>query len=388
MAAVSETANAGKTARISLSNFKPREIIYKSSSVWKILGCFDDDEESGKLAIVVVNMPLFKSNEQDVFDLVTTGTLGSPPTLENEEYSIYSMVSEGIAKFPLDVKVIYPATEFHIKKNRQKELVYLRESGQAYLDVTRNYLNDRCRDLDSQLEWLYNILDGKAEQESIIYSDDDSMDGFVLMPNSNNWASAMDEDPVVEDLCCLAIVRMNGIRTIRNLNGQHLSLLRNIRSAGMDAITEKYGVPAEKLCAYFHYLPSFFHLHVHISHINAMGNSSCRNVLLDDVIEMLDNDPVACSKKSFTFAVSPDDKLYEQHMLYRNLPSPLKHLTKGIANANDSLKLERSEKLKKNKPAVSRLAALKGITSATDSLRLPRTDGLKRVSQEYLDNKK
>mgnify|MGYP001257229160 FL=1 len=106
MAAVSETANAGKTARISLSNFKPREIIYKSSSVWKILGCFDDDEESGKLAIVVVNMPLFKSNEQDVFDLVTTGTLGSPPTLENEEYSIYSMVSEGIAKFPLDVKVI------------------------------------------------------------------------------------------------------------------------------------------------------------------------------------------------------------------------------------------------------------------------------------------
>ena len=149
MAAVSETANAGKTARISLSNFKPREIIYKSSSVWKILGCFDDDEESGKLAIVVVNMPLFKSNEQDVFDLVTTGTLGSPPTLENEEYSIYSMVSEGIAKFPFDVKVIYPATEFHIKKNRQKELVYLRESGQAYLDVTRNYLNDRCRDLDS-----------------------------------------------------------------------------------------------------------------------------------------------------------------------------------------------------------------------------------------------
>jgi len=143
-----------------------------------------------------------------------------------------------------------------------------------------------------------------------------------------------------------------------------------------------------------------------------MGNSSCRNVLLDDVIEMLDNDPVACSKKSFTFAVSPDDKLYEQHMLYRNLPSPLKHLTKGIANANDSLKLERSEKLKKNNLAVSRLAALKGITSATDSLRLPRTeglkrvsalsgitsatdslrlprtDGLKRVSQEYLDNKK
>ena len=401
MAAVSEATKFGKPRWGDLSNFELEETLYRSPSVWKILGKFNDGNGKNNLAVIIVSMPSFNSNEQHVLDLIKSGKLHSPPTLEDEEYSVYSLVSEGILKFPLDLKVIYPATEFHIKKNRQKELVYLRESGQAYLDVTRNYLNERCKDLNKQLEWLYNILDGKAEQESIIYSDDDSMDGFVLLPNSNNWPSAMDDEPVVEDLFCLAIVRLNGIRTIRNLNGQHLTLLKNIKSKGTKAITEKYGVPAEKLCAYFHYLPSFFHLHVHFSHINASGDSnSCRNVLLDDVIDMLEEDSEACVRKSFTFAVSPDDRLYEQHRLYRNLPSPLKRLSKGIVNANDSLRLERSEKLKGqpvgaieslNSPqpeGLKRLSALSGLASATDSLRLPRTDALKRVDKEYLMSKK
>lgn len=32
-----------------------------------------------------------------------------------------------------------------------------------------------------------------------------------------------------------------------------------------EAIMEKYGIPAHKLRIYIHYLPSFYHLHVHFT---------------------------------------------------------------------------------------------------------------------------
>lgn len=35
----------------------------------------------------------------------------------------------------------------------------------------------------TSLGWLYNILEGKAEQESILYRDNDPTNGFILIPD-------------------------------------------------------------------------------------------------------------------------------------------------------------------------------------------------------------
>jgi len=57
------------------------------------------------------------------------------------------------------------------------------------------------------------------------------------------------------------------IRSLRELNGSHLSLLKNIRDAGTAAISKKFNIPVSQLRIYFHYQPSYYYLHVHFCYL-------------------------------------------------------------------------------------------------------------------------
>lgn len=71
----------------------------------------------------------------------------------------------------------------------------------------------------------------------------------------------------VDKLHCVALVHKRGICTLRDLRPEHLPLLRNVLHRGAEAIREAYGVPAAQLRAFVHYLPSYYHLHVHFMHM-------------------------------------------------------------------------------------------------------------------------
>lgn len=71
----------------------------------------------------------------------------------------------------------------------------------------------------------------------------------------------------VDKLYCIAIVHARNIRSLRDLRAEHLPLLRNILLQGAKAIEDAYGVPATHLRTFVHYLPSYFHLHVHFMHM-------------------------------------------------------------------------------------------------------------------------
>lgn len=71
----------------------------------------------------------------------------------------------------------------------------------------------------------------------------------------------------VDKLYCIALVHKRGIRSLRDLRPEHLPLLRNVLHKGAQAIQEAYGVPAAQLRAFVHYLPSYYHLHVHFMHM-------------------------------------------------------------------------------------------------------------------------
>lgn len=72
----------------------------------------------------------------------------------------------------------------------------------------------------------------------------------------------------VDKLYCLAIVHARNVRSLRDLRAEHLPLLRNILAKGSKAIQDEYGVPPAHLRAFVHYLPSYFHLHVHFMHMS------------------------------------------------------------------------------------------------------------------------
>ena len=105
----------------------------------------------------------------------------------------------------------------------------------------------------------------------------------------------------------------------RDLTGAELPLLENIREKCTELILAKYGVPPTKLKMYvvddflyegikhvnfrfFHYQPTYYHLHVHIVHLkyDAPG-MGLTNLSLHDVIETLKVCPDFYSKASLTF---------------------------------------------------------------------------------------
>ena len=98
-------------------------------------------------------------------------------------------------------------------------------------------------------------------------------------------------DGDVETLYVLALPRQRDLRTIRDLKREHLPLLKSMRDDSLRAIEETYGVKACNVRAFFHYQPTYYHLHIHFVHTKMIKKVSChvgRAVLLDDVIDNIE----------------------------------------------------------------------------------------------------
>lgn len=93
-------------------------------------------------------------------------------------------------------------------------------------------------------------------------------------------------------LYCLAIPKGENskIRSLRDLTAEHLDLLKSIRENSFAAIEETFGVAKSKIRAYFHYLPSYYILHVHFEHVDrsATVGDTRERVDLDNVIQNIE----------------------------------------------------------------------------------------------------
>jgi m7GpppX diphosphatase len=197
----------------------------------------------------------------------------------------------------LKVSIIYPATEKHILKFTVQELHMIDETPEIYEKVTLPYLEKEQFTLD----WVYNILEHKQEVDKIIYEDSD----FILLPDYK-WNGQK------ESLYLLAIITDRTIKSLRDLNGSHLPLLSSIQSKSLEAIKSKFDLDASQIRAYFHYQPSFYHLHVHFTYLkfDAPGIFCEKSHLLTTVISNLRLLPDYYQKATLPFAAREKDKLY------------------------------------------------------------------------------
>lgn len=83
------------------------------------------------------------------------------------------------------------------------------------------------------LQWVYNILERKAEVERIVFEDEDPLTGFVLLPDIK-W-----DQKQLENLYLVAICHTHGIKSLRDLDRSHLPLLKNILTKGEVKILEQ-----------------------------------------------------------------------------------------------------------------------------------------------------
>jgi m7GpppX diphosphatase len=125
-------------------------------------------------------------------------------------------------------------------------------------------------------QWIYNIIDGAAEQSDIIYMDED----IIIIP-TYTWANSD-----VEKLHVLAIVKDKNLRTIRDLNQSHIELLKKIKNIGLAIISSNYSIEIDEINIYFHYEPSTYQLHAHFTNLlnNDFKNSVECSHHIDNVI--------------------------------------------------------------------------------------------------------
>lgn len=204
----------------------------------------------------------------------------------------------------LKVTIIYPASEKHIVKFSAQPKHLLEEAAQDYQTVTLPYLERE----QLSLEWLYNVLKHRKEQDRIVFEDPSDETGFILLPDLK-W-----DGKTLEQLYLLALVRVRGIKSLRDLTGEHLPLLRNIKERGTKAIRERYGIGADKLRVYLHYQPTFYHLHVHFTFLqhDPPGIQCEKSHLLATVIGNLELVADYYQRATLCCVFKETDKLYEK----------------------------------------------------------------------------
>ncbi|GMT10794.1 hypothetical protein PFISCL1PPCAC_2091, partial [Pristionchus fissidentatus] len=236
--------------------------------------------------------------------------LGIVPKMEVAELSANDVYRNVRIEIPpadnaLSCSLIYPATEKHINKYRKEEKFIVRETPEDYETITKEWIEQSSLELD----WVYNFIDGRSEAERVIFKDTDARNGFVLAPDLK-WNG---ED--VENLYLLAVVNRRGIKSVRDLTANDLPLLENVRDKGLSAIREKYNVRPDQIRIYFHYQPSFYHLHMHfvILSYDAPATGIYQAIPLEDVIDHLKMDSLFYKKATLSFLRKKNDRLLEMY---------------------------------------------------------------------------
>lgn len=209
--------------------------------------------------------------------------------VHNDKYRCFSArLASGL---PATVYVTSPAGEDDVEAETWRGGTPRVETAGVYRGEVEPHVAEARR---ARTGWVANIVAGEAEAERVLLraeGDCDGVDtGFVLLPNMDS----RDSGPRT----FLAIAADGDLRTLRDLRGRHLPLLRRLREEGGRALV---GLSDEPLTPYLHYPPSFAWLHVHWAPLHRL---SARDHLLDVVIANLEQDPDFYAKCALSYIES------------------------------------------------------------------------------------
>jgi m7GpppX diphosphatase len=137
-----------------------------------------------------------------------------------------------------------------INQMRRFEKKIIRESYQDYL----NYISKRDIEKD---RWIYNIIDGTSEQDSVLHRD-----MLCIVNPTYIW-----DGKNLDKLHILCLPTDLTLRSIRSLTSEHIPLLEHMKKVTLNVIKEKYGINECYIKMFFHYEPSTYHLHIHFVNV-------------------------------------------------------------------------------------------------------------------------
>lgn len=202
--------------------------------------------------------------------------------MHNDKYRCFSLrLASGL---PATAYVTCPAGEDDVEAESWRGGTPRVETAGAYREEGEPRVAEARR---TRTGWVANIVAGEAEADRVLLRAEGVDTGFVLLPNMDSGASGPRR--------YLAIAADGALRTLRDLRGCHLPLLRRLREEGGRALA---GISEEPLTPYLHYPPSFAWLHVHWAPVHRL---SARDHLLDAVIANLEQDAEFYAKCALTY---------------------------------------------------------------------------------------
>ena len=147
---------------------------------------------------------------------------------------------------PPDFKInlIYPCTDKHVKKYTQQRLRIVTETPEIYTSYIRPYM--RAQREKGALNWVYNIIEGRTEQEDVMYRESGS-DGFLLLPDLN-W-----DRKTMGSLHLLGIVERRDIWSVRDLTTEMVGWVRHMTEKMVEATVGLYPeIERDELKLYVH----------------------------------------------------------------------------------------------------------------------------------------
>ncbi|EEP75891.1 conserved hypothetical protein [Uncinocarpus reesii 1704] len=180
----------------------------------------------------------------------------------NDIYRWYMASSGQNHVNPPDLKLnlIWPCTEQHILKYSAQNVRMVTETPDVYQKHVRPYMQEKRG--NGRLNWVYNIIEGRKEQEDVLYRESDPEEGFLLLPDLN-W-----DRKTIGTLRLLALVERRDIWSLRDLKKSHVAWLTHMRRKLLDAVAKVYPeLEADQLKLYVHYHPTYYHFHIHVVNV-------------------------------------------------------------------------------------------------------------------------
>ncbi|KZT34788.1 scavenger mRNA decapping enzyme, partial [Sistotremastrum suecicum HHB10207 ss-3] len=223
----------------------------------------------------------------------------------NDIYTwFHGWLARSNAKPDVKIDVIFPATDVHVRKYSAQSVHMVHESIDLYRKIVKPYVDSFP---PKRTQWVRNILDGTSESEKLIYSDP----GYVLLPDMK-WDA---ETSPLSTLYVVAIAKSVALRSLRDLRGEHIPLLKDIRRTARQYVQGK-GLAGSAVRMFIHYQPSYYHFHVHVvnaNHFGSLGTIVGQAHLLDDVISLLELDGEIYKKVTLNYGLG------DQHALCQPL---------------------------------------------------------------------
>ncbi len=162
------------------------------------------------------------------------------------------------------------------------DYVLVEETPELYSSpYTANFMEQELTRPSKQ--WIHNIIAGTQEEDQVILCNSD----YILLPDTERvnryWRSPVslytpsstrtgkrhlsprEHKGHRTTLNWLAIARDPTIKTLRDLRGSHVPMLKKMLDCCIREVEKLTGIPRDQVMAYVHYPPSVYQLHVHFS---------------------------------------------------------------------------------------------------------------------------